>query len=56
MAQPRPRGGKSDPRIDALVAEREAARKRRDLREADHIRDILAAEGVLIDDGPQGER
>jgi cysteinyl-tRNA synthetase len=46
----------SDPRIDALVAEREAARKRRDFREADRIRDELAAEGIAIEDGPQGPR
>jgi cysteinyl-tRNA synthetase len=45
-----------DPRIDALVAEREAARRRRDFREADRIRDALAAEGVTIDDTPQGPR
>ena len=42
----------SDPRIDALVAAREAARKRRDFREADRIRDALAAEGVTIEDTP----
>jgi cysteinyl-tRNA synthetase len=46
----------SDPRIDALVAEREAARERRDFREADRIRDALAAEGVEIEDTPQGPR
>jgi cysteinyl-tRNA synthetase len=46
----------SDPRIDALVAEREAARQRRDFREADRIRDALAAEGVTIEDTPQGPR
>jgi cysteinyl-tRNA synthetase len=46
----------NDPRIDALVAEREAARKRRDFREADRIRDALAAEGIAIEDGPQGPR
>jgi cysteinyl-tRNA synthetase len=46
----------SDPRIDALVAEREAARQRRDFREADRIRDVLAAEGVAIEDTPQGPR
>jgi cysteinyl-tRNA synthetase len=44
----------SDPRIDALLAEREAARQRRDFREADRIRDVLAAEGVAIEDTPQG--
>jgi cysteinyl-tRNA synthetase len=46
----------SEPRIDALVAEREAARKRRDFREADRIRDTLAAEGIAIEDTPQGPR
>ncbi len=46
----------SDPRIDALVAEREAARKRRDFREADRLRDALAAERIVIEDTPQGPR
>jgi cysteinyl-tRNA synthetase len=45
-----------DPRIDALVAEREAARKRRDFAASDRIRDRLAAEGVTIVDTPQGPR
>jgi cysteinyl-tRNA synthetase len=44
----------SDPRIDALLAEREAARRRRDWAAADRIRDALAAEGVVIEDTPQG--
>jgi cysteinyl-tRNA synthetase len=46
----------SEPRIDALVAEREAARQRRDFREADRIRDALAAEGVVVEDTPAGPR
>jgi len=46
----------SDPHIDALVAERQAARKRRDFAEADRIRDTLAAEGVTIEDTPQGPK
>jgi cysteinyl-tRNA synthetase len=45
-----------DPRIDALVAEREAARARRDFAEADRIRGALAAEGVAIEDTPAGPR
>jgi cysteinyl-tRNA synthetase len=46
----------SDPRIDALLAEREAARKRRDFATSDRIRDALAAEGVTIIDTPRGPR
>jgi cysteinyl-tRNA synthetase len=48
--------GESDPRIDAQVAAREEARRRRDFAEADRIRAALAAEGVAIDDTPQGPR
>jgi cysteinyl-tRNA synthetase len=51
-----PEAQESDPRVDALVAEREAARKRRDFREADRLRDALAAEGITIEDTPQGPR
>jgi cysteinyl-tRNA synthetase len=46
----------SDPRIDALVAAREEARRRRDFAEADRIRDALAAEGVVVVDTPEGPR
>jgi cysteinyl-tRNA synthetase len=46
----------SDPRIDGLVAERERARARRDWAEADRIRQALAAEGVAIEDTPDGPR
>jgi len=45
-----------DPRIDALVAEREAARKRRDFGEADRIRSLLSAEGISVEDGAAGPR
>ena len=49
------RGDDSDAaRIDALVAERIAARKAKDFAKADQIRNDLAAEGVEIMDGPQG--
>ncbi len=41
-------------RIDALVAERVAARKAKNWAESDRIRDVLAAEGVLLEDGPNG--
>jgi cysteinyl-tRNA synthetase len=46
--------GESDPRIDALVAEREAARAARDFATADRVRDELAAEGIEIVDTPAG--
>lgn len=46
----------SDPRIDALVAEREAARKSKDFASSDRIRDELAAEGIVIVDSPEGPR
>jgi cysteinyl-tRNA synthetase len=44
----------SDPRIDGLVAERQAARRARDFATADRIRDELAAQGIAIVDTPSG--
>ncbi|MFN3946423.1 MAG: cysteine--tRNA ligase [Allosphingosinicella sp.] len=46
--------GEGDDRIDGLVAARTDAKKRRDFAEADRIRAELAAEGVVLEDGPQG--
>jgi cysteinyl-tRNA synthetase len=40
--------------IDALVAERAAARQRKDYAEADRIRAALAERGVEVMDGPAG--
>jgi cysteinyl-tRNA synthetase len=40
--------------VDALVAQRIDARKRRDFKESDRIRDELLAQGILLEDGPQG--
>jgi cysteinyl-tRNA synthetase len=37
--------------IDRLIAERTAARARKDFKESDRIRDELAAKGVVIKDG-----
>ncbi len=46
--------------VDALVhvalAQRQAARERKDFGAADAIRDDLRAAGVLIEDTPQGSR
>ncbi len=46
----------ADPRIDALLGEREAARKNKDFATADRIRDELLAEGIVIVDSPDGPR
>ena len=48
--------GDDDARIQALVDERGAAKKARDFARADAIREQLAAEGVLLEDTPQGVR
>ncbi|MEB2343840.1 MAG: cysteine--tRNA ligase [Deltaproteobacteria bacterium] len=53
---PRAARQEQDPRIDALVAEREAARARRDFAEADRIRDLLRAEGIELEDTREGAR
>jgi cysteinyl-tRNA synthetase len=45
-----------DPRIDTLLAEREAARKNKDFATADRIRDELLSEGLVIVDSPEGPR
>ncbi len=55
-AEVAPAAQESDPRIDGLVAEREAARKARDFARADAVRDELAAEGITIEDTPEGPR
>jgi cysteinyl-tRNA synthetase len=40
--------------IDALIAERRAARKARDFRRADEIRRQLADAGVILEDKADG--
>jgi cysteinyl-tRNA synthetase len=42
--------------VEERVAERQAARARRDFAAADAIRDELAAAGVVVEDTPQGPR
>jgi cysteinyl-tRNA synthetase len=43
-----------DAEIDVLVAERQAARKRRDFAASDRIRDQLAERGIILEDSRDG--
>ena len=40
--------------IEGLIAARAEARKNKDFKESDRIRDELAGRGILIEDGPKG--
>ena len=40
--------------IEAIIAERAAAKKAKDFAKADQLRDDLAAEGIILEDGPGG--
>ena len=55
-ATPRAAQQESDPRIDAMVKARDEARAAKDWAEADRLRDELTAEGILLEDGPEGTR
>ena len=49
-------GGLSDADVDALIAERTAAKKSRNFARADEIRAQLAAQGVILEDTKEGVR
>ncbi|MFO1079519.1 MAG: cysteine--tRNA ligase [Reyranellaceae bacterium] len=46
--------GPGDAEIEAAIAARQAARKAKDFKESDRIRDDLKARGVVLEDGPKG--
>lgn len=45
-----------DSEIDALIEERNQARKDRNFSRSDEIRDLLKEQGILLEDTPQGTR
>ena len=50
------RQGLTDEAIEALVAERELARKQRNFARSDQIRKELAEKGVILEDSKDGVR
>ncbi|MDE2029020.1 MAG: cysteine--tRNA ligase [Alphaproteobacteria bacterium] len=52
--QPAGQSGPTDAEIEQQIEARLAARKAKDYAESDRIRDALAAQGVILEDGPGG--
>ena len=50
------KGGPTAEEIDSLIEQRITARDNRDFLRADQIRDDLEAQGVVLEDGPDGTR
>jgi cysteinyl-tRNA synthetase len=48
--------GEDAPEIEALIAERESARKEKNFKRADEIRDILISRGIELKDTPEGTK
>ncbi len=45
-----------EPEIEAMIEERNSARRNRDFKKADQIRDELALRGIILEDTPQGTK
>ena len=54
MGRERKKEGLLDDEIEALIEERQAARKARNFGRADEIREELAARGILLEDTREG--
>ena len=54
LQQDKEEASEIEPEIQALIDERQAARKAKDFARADEIRDILKAKGITLKDTPQG--
>ena len=52
----RKEAAEAPPEIQALLEQRQAARKEKDFKRADAVRDELKAKGWLIEDTPKGAR
>jgi cysteinyl-tRNA synthetase len=46
--------GPTEAEIEAAIAARQAARKAKDFKESDRLRDDMKARGVILEDGPKG--
>jgi cysteinyl-tRNA synthetase len=51
---PADNAGPTEAEIESAIAARQAARKAKDFKESDRIRDDLKAKGVILEDGPKG--
>ncbi len=56
MLRPAAQSGIADSEVDALIAERNQARKQRNFARADQIRQQLLEQGVILEDTKGGVR
>ena len=49
-------GGLDEAAIEDMIAQRNAARAEKDFEKADFLRDALAAQNIVLEDGPDGTR